>query len=128
MRSSVALNPQTNLPQFGKLVVCQVEQFLYVCANACVTSLELLVECRKTKLQSEIRLNDTVVNVVCNSATLLLCCIRCKIVDEADVFHHRSDVVHQLQHEIHVRTIETDWTIDYEEPANSLVTIVNRYR
>ena len=114
--------------QLRELVIRQFKQLLHVVANARVTRLQLLVQCRQSELKSEIRLNHAVVNVVSDARPFLFGGVRSEVVDEPDVFHHRRYVVHQLQHEIHIGAVEPDWTIDDVQPSDRLVTIVNGYR
>ena len=104
----------------------ELEQFLNVFANPGISGFEVLVQRGESELNSEVRLDHAVVNVVGDSTSLGLGGVRREVVDQPDVLHHRRDVVHQLQHEVHVRTIELHRTIHDVKTAHCLMTIVNR--
>src|SRR6185369_6584264 len=97
-----------------------------VAADGGVTGFGLLVERRKSELQSEVGVNDAVGDVVSDAASLLLGGVGREIVDQPDVLHHGRDVVHQLQHEIHVGVVEPRWTINDVHATHRLVPVINR--
>ena len=50
-----------------------------------------------------------------------------EIVDQANIFHHRRDVVHQLEQEFHIGSIRPRRAIDDVHPPDCLMPVINRH-
>ena len=101
--------------QLGQFMIGQFEQLLHVAADGGVPSFQLLVERGKTELQSEVRLNDAVVNVVGDAAPFLFGGIAMTAVGRA-ARHVNGHVIMyaDLVTDSMARAIESRWRSTYE--------------
>jgi hypothetical protein len=57
---------------------------------------------RAGHVQSDVRLDNPIMNAACDTATFFFSSARCHAVNQANVFEHRCDLVRQMQQEFRI--------------------------